>query len=52
MKKTGTLLVQFRIIIYITSEVNFMKKTETLLVQLSVLIYMASEINFSQYLRI
>ena len=33
VKKTETLLAQFWVIIYVTSEFNFMKKAETLLAQ-------------------
>ena len=44
MKKTETLLTQFWVIIYITSEFNFYeKKTETLLTQFWVIIYITSE---------
>ena len=48
MKKTKTLLTQFWVIIYITSEFNFYekKKTETLLAQFWVIIFIASEFNF------
>ena len=51
MKKTKTLLTQFWVIIYITSEFNFYekKKTETLLAQFWVIIYIASEFNFYIY---
>ena len=46
-KQTETLLTQFRVIIYLTSEFNFMKKkTKTSLVQFWAIIYITSEFNF------
>ena len=47
MKKRETLLTQFWVIIYITSEFNFYeKKAETLLTKFWVIIYITSEFNF------
>ena len=52
MKKTETLLTQFWVIIYKTSQRNFYKKTETLLPQFRAKIYITSGFNFCKNLRI
>ena len=53
MKKSQTLLAEFWVIIYITTEFNFMKKTtNTLLVQFWAIIYITSEFNFCKNLQI
>ena len=45
-KNTETLLTQFRVIIYITSELNLYEKTKTLLTQFWVIVYTPREFNF------
>ena len=54
MKKTETLLTQFWVISYITSEFNFFenflvfKKTKPLLTQFWVIMYITSEFSFDE----
>ena len=48
MNKTKTLLAQFWVIMYTTSEFNFYEKKATLLTQFSVMIYITSEFNFDE----